>query len=170
MGISLLDFVMALVRDPDAAARYAADPAAALDAADLAGVTSADVDNLLPVVTDSLAMSSPDFSGRSDLNDATVWASGAATVAFEAFGAVAPTKSPAPAAIIIPPTGPSGPVSGPDHAGPTLSGRPPADPPGTAEPCAGMTDSPVWDSLTNFPLDAHSDPAPGTSGDTWHTP
>ena len=170
MGISLLDFVMALVRDPDAAARYAAGPAAALDAAGLAGVTSADVDSLLPVVTDSLAMSSPDFSGGSDLNDASVWASGAAAVAFEAFGPVAPTALPVPIGIIVPPTGPPDRVSSPDHAGLTLPGRPPVDPPGAAEPDAGMNDSPAWDSRTDFPVDSRTDPASDSFADTWHTP
>ena len=79
MANSLLDFVMALVRDPDTAARYAADPAATLAAAGLSEVTSADVDQLIPVVTDSI-------SGTLPAADANVWASGAATAAFDAFG------------------------------------------------------------------------------------
>jgi len=84
MANSLLDFVMALVRDPDAAARYAADPVAALAAADLPDVTGADVDQLIPVVTDSL--SAPALSAGLPATDANVWASGAATAAFDAFG------------------------------------------------------------------------------------
>ena len=44
MANSLLDFVMSLVRDPDAAARYAADPTQAIADANLTGVTSADHD------------------------------------------------------------------------------------------------------------------------------
>lgn len=84
MANSLLDFVMALVRDPDAAARYAADPAAALAAADLPDVTTADVDQLIPVVADSL--SGPALSTGLPATDANVWASGAATAAFDAFG------------------------------------------------------------------------------------
>lgn len=178
MGVSLLDFVMALVRDPDAAARYAADPAAALHAAGLAGVTSADVDNLLPVVTDSLAMSSPDFSGRSDLNDASVWASGAAAVAFEAFGAVAPTAPAVPTAIIVPPAGPPDPGSDPDRAGLTFPDRRPADPPGTVELGTGMNDALGWDSHpdvpvdsdTDVPVDSDTDPVPDVFADTWLTP
>jgi len=84
MGNSLLDFVMALVRDPQAAARYAADPAGALADAHLPGVTLADVQSLIPVVTDSLAMATPDFGAVVDT--ANVWTSGAAVAAFDAFG------------------------------------------------------------------------------------
>ena len=64
MGNSLLDFVMALVRDPEAAARYAADPAGALAAARLPEVTMADVNNLIPMVTDSLATAAPGSAAR----------------------------------------------------------------------------------------------------------
>ena len=87
MANSLLDFVMALVRDPDAAARYAADPAGALAAAQLPGVTIADVNNLMPVVTDSLAAATPGFGVLTDVGPATanIWASGAAAAAFDAF-------------------------------------------------------------------------------------
>ena len=59
MANSLLDFVMSLVRDPDAAARYAADPAGALAAARLTDVTIADVNTLIPMVTDSLSTAAP---------------------------------------------------------------------------------------------------------------
>ncbi len=83
MGNSLLDFVMALVRDPDVAAKYAADPAGALADAQLAGVTIADVQNLIPVVTDSLALATPGFGAVVDTAD--VWTSGAAASAFDAF-------------------------------------------------------------------------------------
>ena len=51
MANPLLDFVMSLVRDPDAAAQYAADPAQAIQAANLTDVTSADVNALIPVVS-----------------------------------------------------------------------------------------------------------------------
>jgi hypothetical protein len=92
---SLLDFVMALVRDPDAAARYAADPAGAIADAHL-DVSSADVNNLIPVVAESLSASAPTVGGGfgpvhgGDVSydgDTNVWASGAATAAFDAFGA-----------------------------------------------------------------------------------
>lgn len=79
MSNSLLDFVMALVRDPDVAAQYAADPAQAIAAAGLVGVSSADVDQLIPVVSESATSAGP-------VADANVWASGAATAAFDAFG------------------------------------------------------------------------------------
>lgn len=80
---------MSLVRDPDAAARYAADPAQALADAHLTDVTSVDVQNLIPVVAESLSMSAPahglDAFGAEPASN--VWASGAATSAFEAFDA-----------------------------------------------------------------------------------
>jgi hypothetical protein len=87
MANELLDFVMSLVRDTDAAARYAADPDHALAAAGLVGVTSADVNNLLPVVSDSLAMTAPPVGGFGGVEkvDGNVWTGGAATAAFDAF-------------------------------------------------------------------------------------
>jgi hypothetical protein len=96
MANSLLDFVMALVRDPDAAARYAADPAGALSAAQLPGVTIADVNNLIPVVTDSLAAATPGFGVLTDVGPATanIWASGAAAAAFDAFDIHMPPEVP----------------------------------------------------------------------------
>lgn len=86
MANSLLDFVMSLVRDPDAAARYAADPAGAIADAHLTDVTSVDVNNLIPMVADSLSMAAPSF-GADPGGDGNVWASGAATAAFDAFDA-----------------------------------------------------------------------------------
>lgn len=87
---SLLDFVMSVVRDPDTAARYAADPAQAIADADLGDVTSADVDNLIPVVAESLSAAVPSAGADTAAN---VWASGAATAAFDAFGAIGSTPS-----------------------------------------------------------------------------
>jgi hypothetical protein len=87
MANSLLDFVMSLVRDPDAAAAYAADPAQAIADADLTDVTSVDVNNLIPVVSESLSMAVPSTGtdGLVDDQSGNVWASGAATAAFDAF-------------------------------------------------------------------------------------
>ncbi|MGZ8803586.1 MAG: Rv0340 family IniB-related protein [Mycobacterium sp.] len=87
MANSLLDFVMSLVRDPDAAAHYAADPAQAIADADLTDVTSVDVQNLIPVVTESLSMATPSYGLDAFGVDAAsnVWTSGAATAAFDAF-------------------------------------------------------------------------------------
>src|SRR5258707_15452417 len=87
MANSLLDFVMSLVRDPDAAAAYAADPAQAIANADLTDVTSVDVNNLIPVVSESLSMAVPSTGsdGLVDDQSGNVWASGAATAAFDAF-------------------------------------------------------------------------------------
>ncbi|BDB40195.1 hypothetical protein Mkiyose1665_48060 [Mycobacterium kiyosense] len=84
---SLLDFVIALVRDPDAAARYAANPAQAIADAHLTNVTSTDVNNLIPVVSDSLSMAGPVGGGTGDHvgEHGNVWASGAATAALDAF-------------------------------------------------------------------------------------
>jgi hypothetical protein len=106
MANSLLDFVMSLVRDPDAAARYAADPAGAIADAHLMDVTSADVNNLIPMVADSLSMAAPAIGGG-HVADANVWASGAATAAFDAFDAhlpaVAPDTNPVIADVITQP-------------------------------------------------------------------
>lgn len=90
MANSLLDFVMSLVRDPDAAAQYAANPAQAIADANLTDVTSGDVNHLIPVVAESMSTAVPTagFSGGADtlLDSAhNVWASGAATAAFDAF-------------------------------------------------------------------------------------
>jgi hypothetical protein len=84
MANSLLDFVMSLVRDPDAAARYQADPSQAIADAHLTDVTSADVNGLIPVVKESLSMGAP-VAGADPAHDSNVWASGAATAAFDAF-------------------------------------------------------------------------------------
>lgn len=86
MANSLLDFVMALVRDPEAAARYQADPGQAIADANLAGVSSADVDNLIPVVSESLSSAVP-TGGFESVADSNVWSSGEATAAFDAFAA-----------------------------------------------------------------------------------
>jgi hypothetical protein len=89
MANELLDFVMSLVRDPDAAARYAADPSQAIADAHLTGVTSADVNSLIPVVTESFPTGGP-AAGGDVSHDSNVWASGAATAAFDAFSAHVP--------------------------------------------------------------------------------
>ena len=97
MANTLLDFVMSLVRDPDAAAHYAADPAQAIADAHLTDVTSADVNNLIPVVSESLSMTGPN-AGFGDVGatdpGGNVWASGAATAAFDAFGDHVPVDAP----------------------------------------------------------------------------
>jgi len=87
MANALLDFVMSLVRDPDAAAAYAADPAQAIADAHLTDVTSVDVNNLIPVVSESLSMAVPSTGADAVVDDhaSNVWASGAATAAFDAF-------------------------------------------------------------------------------------
>jgi hypothetical protein len=87
---SLLDFVMSLVRDPDAAAHYAANPAQTIADANLTDVTHVDVDNLIPVVAESMSTPAPSTgvpAGADTLLDSAhnVWASGAATAAFDAF-------------------------------------------------------------------------------------
>jgi hypothetical protein len=105
MANSLLDFVISLVRDPDAAARYAANPAQSIADAHLGDVTSADVNNLIPMVTDSLSMSASagPASGVPAADHANVWASGAATAALDAF-------TPHTAAGVVDPHGPAGSV------------------------------------------------------------
>jgi hypothetical protein len=92
MANELLDFVMSLVRDPGVAAQYAADPAQAIADAHLTDVTSADVNNLIPMVSDSLASFPGAVSsfGGDAATDHNVWTSGAATAAFDAFDAFTP--------------------------------------------------------------------------------
>jgi hypothetical protein len=87
MANPLLDFVMSIVRDPDAAAHYAADPAGAIHDANLTDVTSADVNALIPVVSESLSMGTPHTGAEALAGDpaGNVWTSGAATAAFDAF-------------------------------------------------------------------------------------
>lgn len=90
MANELLDFVMSLVRDPDAAARYGENPQQAIADAHLTDVNSVDVNNLIPVVSESLSMAAPTY-GADAVGDANVWASGAATAAFDAFSEHLPT-------------------------------------------------------------------------------
>jgi hypothetical protein len=87
MANSLLDFVMSLVRDPDAAARFAENPDQAILDANLTNVTSVDVNNLIPVVAESLSSAVPTAGTDGIVGDmaGNVWASGAATAAFDAF-------------------------------------------------------------------------------------
>jgi hypothetical protein len=95
MANSLLDFVISLVRDPEAAARYAANPAQAIADAHLTDVTSVDVNNLIPMVSDSLSMAGPTgaVAGMPVADPGNVWASGAATAAFDAFTPHTPAAS-----------------------------------------------------------------------------
>ncbi len=87
MANSLLDFVMSLVSDPDAAAAYAADPAQAISDANLTDVTSVDVNHLIPVVAESMSTAVPSTGTDGLVGDPSgnVWTSGAATAAFDAF-------------------------------------------------------------------------------------
>ncbi|WP_205876106.1 Rv0340 family IniB-related protein [Mycobacterium camsae] len=87
MANSLLDFVISLVRDPEAAARYATNPDQAIADAHLTDVTSVDVNNLIPMVSDSLSMAGATgaVTGMPVADHGNVWASGAATAAFDAF-------------------------------------------------------------------------------------
>lgn len=132
MANSLLDFVMSLVRDPAAAAQYAADPAQALAAADLTDVTSADVDNLIPMVSDSLSMAAPTPGAQTfDVDPASnVWASGAATSAFDAFADHVPTPDDGGAVPVI-----SDPIDQPDQI---------AQPGIDVLHDAGITAEPTW--------------------------
>jgi hypothetical protein len=111
MANSLLDFVISLVRDPEVAAHYAANPGQAIADAHLTGVTSADVDNLVPMVSDSLSMPNPGGAGLGApvADHGNVWASGAAAAALDAFTphtppSVVDTHGPAGGAIIQPST------------------------------------------------------------------
>ena len=92
MANELLDFVMSVVRDPDAAARFAANPDQAIHDANLMDVTSADVNALIPVVSESLSTAVPTTGLDGGIGDmaGNVWASGAATSAFDAFDDLLP--------------------------------------------------------------------------------
>ncbi|MCV7240476.1 hypothetical protein A5765_15670 [Mycolicibacterium celeriflavum] len=98
MANELLDFVMSVVRDPDAAARFAADPDQAILDANLTNVTSADVNALIPVVSESLSalpttVPTAGLDGGVAEAAGNVWASGAATAAFDAFGDHVPAET-----------------------------------------------------------------------------
>lgn len=159
MGNSLLDFVMALVRDPAAAARYATDPAGALADAQLTGITVTDVDNLIPVVTDSLAASTPGLGDAA--HAANVWATGAAEAAFDAFdipgfgAAPHPTHSAPPAITLESGDGPT------EHAPglPEEAPLPPLDPtpdfPSPEQPAPDFVDDAGWHHQTVGPTAEH---------------
>lgn len=147
MANSLLDFVISLVRDPDVAARYAANPAQAIADAHLANVTSVDVNNLIPMVSDSLSMGGPTSvsTGVQTPDHGNVWASGAATAAFDAFTPHAPSV----------PVIQHGPASGViNHPNPYVQGEVPAAP----QPI-GLTHQPSSALITGAePADPTFDP------------
>lgn len=124
MANSLLDFVISLVRDPAAAARYAANPAQSIADAHLTDVSSVDVNNLIPMVSDSLSMSGPGggSAGAPVADHGNVWASGAAAAALDAFtphvppGHLGAAYPHAPASGVISPPPASSPAD--DPAGP----------------------------------------------------
>ncbi len=155
MGNSLLDFVMSLVRDPQAAAQYAADPSGALAAAGLPGVTITDVQNLIPVVTDSLSTATPSFGQAFDA--ANVWTSGAAAAALDAFHVPHPAPvvhDPLPQVDVAPIDAP--PVDPAPY--PPVDMPPLVDPGLPPDPAAGALDQPM-------------DPTAGWSDDNgWHQP
>ncbi|HQV91109.1 MAG TPA: IniB N-terminal domain-containing protein, partial [Phycicoccus sp.] len=62
MVSDLLDFILNLLRNPDAAAAFNADPEGSLAKAGLGGLTCADVDAVRPVVLD-VAMAAPSGGG-----------------------------------------------------------------------------------------------------------
>lgn len=158
MGNSLLDFVMGLVRDPEAIARFAADPDGVLAGAGLIGVTAADVNNLIPVVADSIAMSTPRFPAfergmdtvAAGADSVNVWTSGAATAAFAAFDPVEVHH----------------PIVNPDPVGGTPIGLPPDEP--VALP--GPQPDPTWQE-SPWPLDesqAYGEHPHQSDGDPGH--
>jgi hypothetical protein len=146
MANSLLDFVMSLVRDPDAAARFAENPDQTLFDANLANVTSADVHNLIPVVTESLGADN-------------VWASGAATAAFDAFDDQVPVQAIDDVHTVI-----TGYVDSPDqvvHDGLDTLGD--SSVPGVVDTDAGslLFDQPVIDDLPVIDVADHADLSDG---------
>ncbi len=124
MANELLDFVISLVRDPDAAARYAANPGQSIADAHLANVTSADVNNLIPMVSDTLSTSIPGGAGAGvvPIEHGNIWASGAAAAALDSF-------TPHPPAGAVDHFGHQGAVSGViRQVSPPESGQAPAGP------------------------------------------
>lgn len=87
MTNSLLDFVMSLVRDSDAATRFAENPEQAIHDANLTDVTTADVHALIPVVSESLSTGLPTTGTDGIIGDTggNIWTTGEATSAFDAF-------------------------------------------------------------------------------------
>jgi hypothetical protein len=94
MANELLDFVLSL-RDPDVAARYAENPDKTIADAGLTDVTSADVSNLIPVVSESVSTVVPTAGADGVIGDmaGNIWASGAATAAFDAFDDHVPVQT-----------------------------------------------------------------------------
>jgi hypothetical protein len=152
MANALLDFVMSLVRDPEAAARFAENPDQAIFDANLTDVTSADVSNLIPVVTESLGATVPTVGAEGIAATAdNVWASGAATAAFDAFDDQVPVQ-----AIDDVHTTITEYVDSPDQALDTLAD---SGVPGVvgADDGALQFDQPVIDDLPAIDLPSHSD-------------
>jgi len=156
MANSLLDFVMSLVRDPDAAARFAENPDQAILAADLTNVTSADVNNLIPVVAESLSSAVPTAGTDGVVGDmaGNVWASGAATAAFDAFDDHVPVQGIDDAVSVI--NDHSGIADQPDQAlqsGLDILGD--AGVPGVvgADDASLLFDQPVIDDVPDVPAD-----------------
>jgi hypothetical protein len=160
MANSLLDFVMSLVRDPVAAARYAENPDQAIRDANLTDVTSADVSQLIPVVSESLSTAVPTAGTDGVIGDmaGNVWASGAATAAFDAFDAfdapaTVPTIDDAPSVV-------ADLVDQPDQAlQPGLDVLADAGVPGVpgADDASLQFDGPVIDDVPAQELSAESD-------------
>ncbi|WP_326548361.1 Rv0340 family IniB-related protein [Mycolicibacterium sp. ND9-15] len=139
MANELLDFVMSVVRDPDVAARFAADPDQAILDANLTNVTGADVHALIPMVSESMSALPTTVPTGLDGGIAeaagNVWSSGAATAAFDAFGEHVPADvvDDVSAALISDPTVPG--LAEPDV--PDVAG---------ADDASLQFDQPVFDS------------------------
>jgi hypothetical protein len=173
MASELLDFVMSLVRDPDAAARYAGNPEQAIADAHLTDVTSVDVNNLIPVVSESMSMAAPAF-GAESATDANVWASGAATAAFDAFS----EHLPAPAVVdthetvvdqptVTPPDTGVDPFGSPaaDFSGFDALDQPLAQPGVEVHDVAPAAEPAALDTGFDHPSDHHGFADPGAGGD-----
>jgi hypothetical protein len=171
MASELLDFVMSLVRDPDAAARYAGNPEQAIADAHLTDVTSVDVNDLIPVVSES--MGAPAF-GAESATDGNVWASGAATAAFDAFS----EHLPAPAVVdthgtvldqptVTPPDTGVDPFGAPaaDFSGFDALDQPLAQPEVEVHDVAPAADPTPFDTGFDHPSDHHGFADPGAGGD-----
>ena len=98
---ALLDFLMGLLKSPQAGADFAADPDTALQNAGLQGICAADVDAVLPVALDFSPVGNREYDTGGNSIDSGAWAAAAvaaATAAAVAAAAVAAAAGAAAAA------------------------------------------------------------------------
>ncbi|HEY9306592.1 MAG TPA: IniB N-terminal domain-containing protein, partial [Microbacterium sp.] len=73
---ALLDFLMGLLKSPQAGADFAADPDTALQNAGLQGICAADVDAVLPVALDFSPVGNREYDTGGNSIDSGAWGGG----------------------------------------------------------------------------------------------